>query len=299
LKRSSAPLRDRDAVDIDLVDLFATIWTGKWLILFAALCGLACGLVFILITPPIYQANALLQIESNSTALAVPKGLADLMGSSSKASGAELELLHARLTLGTAVAKMHLDWIAQPVAMPLIGYAITGYNLPFPDWPPFSRYARKHDAIQLSFLKVPPEWLGLKIPLSYKGSGAFSITLPDGSALDGQLGKPLLNDAQTFAVTVQNIQSVAGREFTLQQVSELTAVDMLNKTLADTEQGRDTGVIRVTLNGPDPDINRQILDGILDAFHGQNLSRSSAEAEKSLEFVESQIPQAEICRSDL
>jgi tyrosine-protein kinase Etk/Wzc len=38
---------------------------------------------------------------------------------------------------------------------------------------------------------------------------------------------------------------------------------------------------------------RRTLDAIVNAFHEQNLARSSAEAQKSLEFVQSQMPEAQ------
>lgn len=256
------------------------------------LLGLMVGISILLFTPPTYQANALVQIEDTSPALVVPKGLADLIGSSVKSSSAEMELLHARLTLATAVSKMNLDWVAKPISFPIIGYAITKGYLPLPNWKPFNRYARTKDSITLSFLKVPPEWLGLPIELIYDGSRHFVITLPDQTTLSGQVELLLTNPASNFAVKVHEIKGGKGRAFVLQQLSELTAVDLVSKNLAYVELGNKTGVIRVTFNGPDPDITRRTLDAILNAFRDQNLSRSSAEAEKSLNFVQSQIPAA-------
>lgn len=291
LKNNSVETAD-DEIDLKL--LLAMLWAKKWLIFLTTSIGLFCGLGLIFTTPPTYQANALLQIEENSPSLAVPKGLTELMGGNATKSTAELQLLHARLTLGTVVAKMHLDWSAKPVAFPLIGYAVTGYKFPIPNWQLLNRYARPNDAISLSYLKVPPEWHSLPIWLTYKGNRVFNLILPDGSSLDGQINAPVANVDQTFAVTVQDIHGAPGRAFVLMQIDELSAIDLLERELTSSEQGKGTGVIRVTFNGHDPNLNSRILDSVLEAFYYQNLQRSSAEAEKSLEFVESQLPDAAV-----
>jgi len=248
--------------EIDLVAVMVLLWRRKWTIVLFALLGIFSGLGLFLITPPTYQANALVQIENASQALAVPKGFSDIMGSNANSSTAEMELLHARLTLATAVKKMRLDWVAKPIRFPVIGHAVTKLNIPLPDWQPLNRYARTNESITLSFLKVPQAWLGLEIELVHKGDDEFSITLPDRSILNGKVGSPLANKDGTFATTIEHIQGDKGRAFILQQLSELSAVENLTRSMADVEQGKNTGVIRLTFNGPDPELNRRTLDAI-------------------------------------
>ena len=284
--------QDADQDEIDLGALAIILWAGKWWIALSCTAALAVGAAWLLNTPPTFQANALIQIEDKAPSLALPDGLSDLMSGGSGASNAELQLLHSRLTLGTAVAKAHLDWVARPVPAPLVGYAVAGHGLPLPDFGPLARYARRGDAITLDYLKVPPAWLDEMMDLTHDGNGSYTIALPDGTALRGQVGQLLTNAAQDFGVTVASLTGEAGRAYTLGQVSELRAIGTLDTNLAEAEQGKGSGVVEVTLRGPDPELARRTLDAIVDAFHEQNLARSSAEAQKSLEFVESQIPDA-------
>ena len=284
--------QDADQDEIDLGALAIILWAGKWWIALTCTAALAVGAAWLLNTPPTFQANALIQIEDKAPSLALPDGLSDLMSGGSGASKAELQLLHSRLTLGTAVAKAHLDWVARPVPAPLVGYAVAGHGLPLPDFGPLARYARRGDAITLDYLKVPPAWLDEMMDLTHDGNGSYTIALPDGNALRGQVGQLLTNAAQDFGVTVASLTGEAGRAYTLGQVSELRAIGTLDTNLAEAEQGKGSGVVEVTLRGPDPELARRTLDAIVDAFHEQNLARSSAEAQKSLEFVESQIPDA-------
>ena len=285
--------------EIDLGSIALILWSGKWWIALSCAAALALGAAWLKNTPPTYQANALIQIEDRAPSLALPDGLADLMGGGTKPN-AELQLLHSRLTLGTAVAKRHLDWVAEPLQVPFIGYAVAGSGLPLPSWGPLVGYARPGDAIALDYLKVPPAWLGETMYLTsegdgaytIEGDGAYTITLPDGMVLRGQVGQLLTNATQDFALTVASLTGPAGRVYTVRQLPELWAVAALNDGLAEAEQGKGTGVIELTFNGPNPDLARQTLDAIIEAFYEQNLARSSAEAQKSLDFVQSQIPDA-------
>ena len=284
---------DQDEDEIDLGALAMIVWAGKGRVALACACALILGFGWLMITPPTFESNALIQIEDKAPSLALPDGLADLMSSGRGASNAELQLLHSRLTLGTAVAKAHLDWVARPVQMPFIGYAVAGHGLPLPSFGPLARYARPGDAISLDYLKVPPEWLGEMMELSYNGDGTYTITLPDGAVEQGRVGQLLTNAAQNFGLSVASLTGSVGRAYWVGQIPELQAIAALDASLAEAEQGKGSGVVQVTFKGRDPDLARRTLDAIVNAFHEQNLARSSAEAQKSLEFVQSQIPEVE------
>lgn len=251
--------------------------------------ALALSGVWLYNTPPTYQANALIQIENKTPTLALPAGLSSLLTDNS-VSGAELELLHSRLTLGSPVAKAHLDWVAEPVKAPLIGYAVAGQGLPLPDLLGLRRYARPEDAIKLDYLKVPPAWLGQMMELVAQGGDDYRLTLPDGNSLQGKVGRLTSTPAQDFGVTVASLKAAPGRAFRVGQIPELQAIGLLNAHLSQDEKGKGTSVIEVTFTGVDRAATTSTLDAILNAFHEQNLARSAAEAQKSLEFVQGQIP---------
>ena len=291
MKNPISAQQDSDQDEIDLGALAIILWSGKWWIALTCTAAFIVGAAWLLNTPPTYQANALIQIEEKAASLALPDGLADLMSGGRNSSNAEVELLHSRLTLGTAVAKAHLDWVTRPVQAPFVGYAVSGHGIPLPDFGPLARYARPGDTILLDYLKVPPAWLGEMMDLTHDGGNAYTLALPDGTELRGQVGQLLTNAAQDFGITVARLTGEAGRGFIVGQVTELKAIAALDANLAEAEQGKGTGVVQVTFKGQDPEVARHTLDAIINAFHEQNLARSSAEAQKSLEFVQSQIPE--------
>jgi tyrosine-protein kinase Etk/Wzc len=66
-------------------------------------------------------------------------------------------------------------------------------------------------------------------------------------------------------------------------------IEQLKQRLAIAEQGRKTGVIRVSLRGADPATVSATLNGIARAYLGHIARRKSAEAEKTLEFITGQL----------
>jgi len=67
--------------EIDLAQLVASLWAGKLWIAFFTFAALVFGVVAIVLTPPTYQADALLQLEQRSGQLALPDALRTLVSS--------------------------------------------------------------------------------------------------------------------------------------------------------------------------------------------------------------------------
>lgn len=70
----------------------------------------------------------------------------------------------------------------------------------------------------------------------------------------------------------------------------LLAIDMLRRDLSAAEQGRDSGVILMEYIADDPVLARKVLEEVTGAYIAQNMERNSAEAERSMRFVQAQLP---------
>ncbi|MCW8842988.1 MAG: polysaccharide biosynthesis tyrosine autokinase, partial [Rhodobacteraceae bacterium] len=239
-----------------------------------------------------YQADALLQLEEKSGQLSLPDGLSDLVENAPQ-SVTEIEIMRSRMVLGKAVADLNLDWIAQPKYFPVVGYGMTRVSLPLPDVGFMRAYARGGEAIRVDLLQVPPRWLNKEITL-VKGEGsAFDVRLPDGQVLSGRPGVVLREPDVDFAIKVGEVAAKTGRHFILRQISESAAISSLRARTGVSEKGRQSGILLVTFQASAPERARQILHAITRAYLGQNVTRSAAEAESSLDFIEGQLPQAE------
>ncbi|HGU2189458.1 TPA: tyrosine-protein kinase, partial [Escherichia coli] len=87
-----------------------------------------------------------------------------------------------------------------------------------------------------------------------------------------------------------------GSEFTVSYISKLKAITDLQESFSVTDQGKDTGILTLTLRGEDPKHLEQVLDSISDNYLAQNIARQAAQDAKSLEFLNAQLPKI---RSDL
>ncbi|MGJ8588275.1 MAG: polysaccharide biosynthesis tyrosine autokinase [Yoonia sp.] len=277
--------------EIDLVDLFARLWAGKIRIMAFVLFGALVGLFYIFNTPPTYQADGLLQLEEKTGQLGLPEGLAELSGDSPRAV-TEIEIIRSRMVVGRAISRLNLDWDANPLQAPLVGHLLATQEIPLPQWGFLKPYARPGDIIRLDLLDVPPAWLGEEIYLTSEGEGRFVLSLPTGMRLRGQVGEPVFAEEIGFTVRVGTLEGEAGRIFVLEQLPELEAIERVTDNLSISEQGRNSGILRMTFESGSPETARRTLDAIAQAYLSQNADRSAAEAESSLAFVESQMPAA-------
>ncbi len=289
---SSEPSNPYDADEIDLKKLFLSIWSSRYMIGLCAAVGLFIAVFYLANTPPTYQADALLQLEKSSGGLAMPSGLADFMQEDSRAA-TEIEIISSRLIIAQVVAEQNLDWQIAPVLAPLIGNAMARYDLPIPEFGFLAGYVRKGENISVDLMEVPPDLVEETLTLTSMGDGAFTLTFPDDSQLSGKVGVVAQDAARGFALKLGALNAPAGRQFTLKHLSERKAIDAVRTALTITERGRQSAILEARIKSLDKAKAVAMLNAIAEAYVRQNIERSSAVAESSLEFINKQLPEAQ------
>nr|WP_299230712.1 polysaccharide biosynthesis tyrosine autokinase [uncultured Halomonas sp.] len=351
---SAKPTPSQKSKEADLRRLAGLLIDHKWAILgFALLCTLG-SLVFALLTTPIYQGDALVQVEQRSSVsplgdLANIMGDSSLQGDSSNSTAAEVQILKSRMVLGQVVDRIGLDTLVQPKRLPLVGGFIQRHEIPRPGiltgrleltgWLPDTlalpeplRESEMLPAMLKGSIGIPdifkgsipvPDVLGgrssvwggehLRIglfevtdqrllgqPLTLKAGdeGDYSLTL-DGESYQ-KLGSARVGELANFAngairLRVAELQAPEGAEFILIKRSRLQAIRDLAARLSVSEKGgssgrSSTGILRLSLVGPNPEAIRRSLDAVAETFLTQNVERQSAEAEQSLAFLNEQAP---------
>lgn len=288
-RQSTAAAEDTGSDEIVLGQLIETIWVGKWLIvLWVVLSTFLCVFVFAT-TAKVYQSDALVQLESKSSQLGLPTELLGLSDTGAQTT-TEIEIIGSRLVLGQAVAKLHLDWQAEPLLMPVIGVAVKRYGLPFPELP---AYARPDSSITLELLQVAADWVEKPIALIITGENSFSVTLPNNEVLTGQVGVTLTNLDQNFALRVALLTGAIGREFLVMQRDEARTVQAVRQGLTILEKGRGSGILQLQYKAGDPLYAQRVLNAIVNSYAKQNIDRGVANADSGLQFLETQLPIAE------
>lgn len=277
--------------DIDVVQLLLVIWRGKALIVFCVVVAVMAGAFLIASTFATYQADALLQLEERGGQLVLPSALQGLTNDSPE-STTEIEVLRSRMILSRAVAELNLDWRVEPALAPVIGTIMARYSLPIPEFGFLAPYARPNERVDLALLSVPPSWFNTDLFMTVTEHG-FEIALPNDEVLHGAVGDTIQREELGFAISIADINAPVGRQFTIVQIDERQAIEAVRTNLSVTERGRGSGILEVRFSGPNSTENIRILNAILLSYVQQNVARSAAEAQSSLEFINSQLPEAE------
>jgi len=277
--------------EVDLGQVVLNLWKGKHLIAGFTGVALALGVLAAVLTTPTYKADALLQLEERSGMLALPTEMSDLLSNDPRTI-TEIEILRSRFILGQVIAAEHLDWEITPHTAPLIGSAVIRYDLPLPQLGVLRHYARRGESVGVDFLQVPPEWVEKPLLLTVSDRDRATIRLPDGTVHDLTAGQMLRLESAGFALRLGAITAAPGRIYDITQRDVKLLIKELRDGLSVAEKGRQSGVLEIQFKSADPERARRILAAVTEAYLRQNISRSAAEAESSLNFIESQLVEA-------
>lgn len=288
--------QQHDSDEIDLLALLGALIDGKWIIVGFTVCFAVIGVAYALLATPIYQANALIQIEDKSGgSLSALSDISGALGTSSKAV-TEIELLKSRSVVGQAVKNLKLDISVSPKYFPVIGEWASRRFRPSSDsplgepWFGFDSYNWGGETLDVFQLEVPSNFLARPLTLVAGENKTFALYDSNGDLLlEGKEGEQV-NQAG-FRIQIQEITANPSAEFTLTKRRELNTILSYQDQLIAMEKGRESGILALSLQSPDPAHASAVLDEVTELYVRQNVERNSAEAAQSLEFLKAQLPQ--------
>lgn len=292
--------REDDNDEIDLMGLLGTLIDHKWLIAGVTGVFMAAGVAYALLATPVYQANALIQVEPKK---GDPLGFSDigsLLGKESP-SATEIELIKSRKNIGATVDNLNLDITVEPNRFPLIGEFVARRFKPDSDSDVASpilgmnSYAWGGEELKLAQLEVPQELLGKPLTLVSAGSGTFRLLDDDDNLLvQGNVGQDV--NEHGIKLQIEALRANPGTKFTIARNPRLNTVMNYQKALDVAERGKESGMIGLALEDKNPAVAIRTLNEIARLYVLQNVERTSAEAAQSLGFLKEQLPQV---RKDL
>ncbi|MEX0732973.1 MAG: polysaccharide biosynthesis tyrosine autokinase [Aquisalimonadaceae bacterium] len=282
-----------DDDEIDLGQLVGMLWEGKWITVAVTAAVTALGIVYALLATPIYQADALIQVEKER---GIMPSIEALGLSEDSNVEAEIQLLRSRMVIGRAVDERNLVIQAEPLRFPAIGGFIARRPIEGdgPRPAPFGlrSYAWGGERIDVPRLVVPDAWLGEPLTLITLENGRYELRGPDGSAgLTGQAGEVAARSDGAVRIFVRELFARPGTEFTVVRRSHGAAVRGLQSEVQISESGRGSGVLRLSLEGEDHAEVQATLSAIANAYVRQNVERRSQEAEQRIAFLDEQLPE--------
>ncbi|RDK04970.1 polysaccharide biosynthesis tyrosine autokinase [Cupriavidus lacunae] len=286
-----------DEPPVDLTSYLDVLIRYRWTFLPIAAVVMAAGLLYAFLSKPVYRADILVQIEEQNGASNNKQGAnVSPVYDVKPAPSAEIELLRSRMVVGKAVDRLRLDIAASPRYFPVIGAALASFNHELSQPGLFGKggYAWGSESITVSRLDVPPAMERRLITVTALGNGKYRLAFAsDDAVAEGTVRVPLTVATTSGSVTIQidQIDGRPGAMFNVARVPRAAAISGLQDQLIISERGKQSGVIGVALEGTSPDTTAAVLNEIGNAYVEQNLRRKAAEAEKSLTFLEAQLPQ--------
>ncbi|HYO58398.1 polysaccharide biosynthesis tyrosine autokinase [Archangium sp.] len=292
-----APARSSHGAPDDELDLgrhLAILLEYRGSIAATLVLSLVVGVMYMATATPIYRANAVLQIEEKGSRLGeLDELLADFSGEAST----EIEILSSRALLGRVVDELRLDVVAAPRHFPLLGAALArayrGPGLAEPPWY-MDQFAWGGERIRVERVSVPPELEDVPLTLVAGEAGAYTLLGPGSDLLlSGRVGAPAAappDSPQQVELLVSELEARPGTQFWVTRRSRLEVVEELQRALRLSEKGTNTGVLTVALEGQDPAGLSATLEAIASHYVRQNVERRSEEAERTLVFLDTQLP---------
>jgi tyrosine-protein kinase Etk/Wzc len=258
--------------------------------------AMVIGAGYALTATPIYQANTLIQVEdSKGNAVGALLGEAGSLFDVKSSSAAEIEILRSRLVVGRAVSNLQLDLVVTPKYVPFIGQWLARGKTE-PSTPGFmgqSGYVRGNESIRIAHFTVHNSLEGLRFSIVLTATG-YKLLSPEGEPLgEGAFDQNLVFSHQGHPgqLLVASAVGLPGAEFYISRLSHLAVTEQLQSQMKIAEKGKQSGVLSGTLEGDSPERITRILNEVGALYVRQNVDRKSAEAEKSLAFLDSQLPQ--------
>lgn len=282
INQNNKPTESND--EIDLGKLFGILLDARWSIILLTAVFAVGGVAYALLATPIYKADALIQVEEKSGGMSSLVGDMGDMFSSDSSAVTEIEIIKSRMVLGLTVDKLNLTTLATPSYFPIVGRGI-------------ARLTGQEQKIDVSRFEladyVATEAESFTLVVEDGEFGTYSLYDQDEKKLlSGKVG--VLVQGRGYRLFVSEITAETGSEFSLSKRSKLDAIQYLQQNLAISERGKKTGILQLTFNGENKQLIEVILNDISQNYFLQNVARNSAEAEKSLNFLQGHLPDIKI-----
>lgn len=300
-----ADLRRDD--EIDLVQIWSLIKGGRWTIIGFIILALLGAVFYLLVVEPTYRADALIQIEAEGSQPleGITNDLKQLTGKGASPAQSEIPIIKSRSVLGETVNKLGLQTVAQPAYFPIIGHAIAkrreqGAPVPQPvspdsdAWP--GDYAWQPASITVTRMDVPDSLLNETFHVRALGGGKYLLLGPEGDrVVEGTAGEAVSGRTSAGAEIGLFVSDIAvaspPTDFLVTRRGWLPVVESLQTKLNVAEQGDESGIVRISLEGEDKAQITRIVNSVAENYLRQNVEARSKQAEKSLEFLDDQMPQ--------
>ncbi len=290
MSKNNQPIQEDE---IDLRALFFMLLQYYKSIIFATVLGVGGAYFYIWTTLPVYSTNASLQVESSGGGSELLLG--DLAGFDAKSQvSTEIEIIKSRMILGQVADNLKLNIGLSPDDLGyfnkekqlLINYDKSGVT-----------YANNKETLTIKEFKVSDDLLDKTFELKIYNDNKYQLTLLDSNTkylfFKGKKTKePFVKKSKQGNVTLDfSHKNITNKTFLLIKKGLLTSTNELYSTLSASEKGKGTGILVLNMQGVNKKKITDTLNEIINIYVAKNLDKKSAEKEKTLEFLNKQLPE--------
>ncbi|CAI1722893.1 tyrosine-protein kinase Wzc [Serratia proteamaculans] len=264
-----------DNDEIDLNRLLGVLLDHRWLITGVITLFAVVGIIYSIFSTPVYQADAMVQVEQNA-GNSILSDFSQMLPSSQPGSATEIELISSRMVIGKTVDDLNLDIAVNQDYFPMFGRG----------WERLS--GKEPSEISINRLRVPDYMVEKPLELKALAGKQYSLSYDGNEILKGTVG--VLAEGKDIQIFVSDLKAEPGTTFQVAKRLKLNVINDLLRNLTAEDKGKDTGVLALSLTGENQTRIRVVLDSITKNYLLQNVERKSEEAGKSLSFLKEQIP---------
>ena len=258
----------------DLAHLVGQLIDHRWIIVAVTAFFMLAGTLYTLFATPIYSADALVQVEQKNASTVLNE--IDSILPQTPASDTEIEILESRMVIGKTVDDLGLDTVVEQNYFPVIGKGLSRLM------------GNKPADIAISRLEIPRTVEKRNVELEVTGPDSYTVSKDGDELFKGKVGQ--LESHGDISMLVSEIHADEGTSFTVTKLNDLQAIRSVLANLTVADKGKDTGVLGLEYLGEDPEQISKVLNQIVNNYLLQNVERKSEQAEKSLEFLRTQLP---------
>jgi len=282
---------------VDFKGYLNTLYESRWLI--GTITGIitVVAVLYALLAKPVYEANLMIHVEEESpTASKNILSEASSLFETKKAAIAEMELLRSRMVVSRAVDNLQLYIEVRPEYFPVVGSWFANQNggaLSQPGLFGQGGYVWGGEKAEVSVFEVPDSWLKREFTITARPGNRYRFSGGGQSiAFDATVGQRyrVPTPSGLVEIKVDRLHANPGAQFRIKRNSRLGTIQNIQSAMVITEQGKQSGVIQVKLQGENAERIHALLSEIGREYMRQNLARKTEEAEKSLAFLNQQLP---------
>lgn len=268
----------------DLGRLFNVLVANKLLIAVCTVVGLLFAVYYLWTTPYTYRADTLIQIQSNGSSplsnLSGTAATAGSLGFSSKSvAQSEIPIITSRAVVGETVRDLNMALSVSRHHAPVIGRLLP----------------QSSASVDVARFDVPQAMRGAVFELHVKPGGRFTLNAPSGQRLvtghAGEAASATLPGGGKVSIFVRSVNAKGSATFDVKKRPWLSVTNGVSGGLTIQEIGTGSGILTMSYEGHNKDFITQVVKSVAQNYVDQNVEARSEDAQKSLKFLNSQLPQ--------